>query len=289
MDILYRGWHWLGDEPSALVILAAAVFAVLLLTAFAAAARRLEDSRRPATVRDGKIAGHDAATARLESVEVEHGRTVRSRGSRRLQRRVSLLSRRLRRSRKIRDNLLFFSRFASAPLKVGSVAPSSRRLGRAMAAELPADYGICVELGGGTGSLTRALLAAGMPRDRLIVIERDPRLAAHLRSRFRGVKVLQGDAQELRRLLRAEGIDRVDAVISSLPLRSLPNRVCQAILAESFEALVEGGIYVQYTYGLTPPVAERIAAGIRIDGEARTRVWRNLPPAVVWRYSRAAA
>lgn len=77
MDILHSGWHWLGDEPSALAILATAVFALLLLTAFAAAARRLEGGRHVATARDEKAAVGDAGTARLESVEVEDRPTVR--------------------------------------------------------------------------------------------------------------------------------------------------------------------------------------------------------------------
>ena len=183
-------------------------------------------------------------------------------------------------------NLLFLSRLASAPRQIGAVAPSSRRLGRAMAAELPADHRICVELGGGTGSLTRALLSAGLAPENLIVIERDPRLAAHLRKRFRGVRVIRGEAQKLTELLRAEGIGPVDAVVSGLPLRSLPRRVANAIAAESFAALREGGVFIQFTYWLLPPVSRAAAAELSIKGVARGHVWRNLPPATVWRYSR---
>lgn len=289
MESIHRSWVWLNNEPSAIFIFATVIVAFALLTAFAAAVRlrRTPEGKRvaPAHPRNRPSPGYPLAA--LEAAEPQDASSRQSGGRRRrAKRRVSLLGRRLRRNRTIRDNLLFLSRFASAPMKVGSVTPSSQRLGRAMAAQLPEQYEICVELGGGTGSLTRALLAAGMPRDKLIVIERDSHLATHLRKRFPGVRVLQGDAQALTDLLRAEGIEKVDAVLSSLPLRSLPRRVRMAVVAESFAALAEGGIYVQYTYGLTPPVPEEIVRSLSLGGKPQTRVWRNIPPAAVWRYSR---
>ncbi len=289
MEAIHRSWDWLSHEPSALVVLAAVMAALALLSVFVAGAGRLRASAaRRATVvaRPGSQSANTTPVAPQESAEtLEH--TKQSVGTRtQFRRRFSVLRRRVRRSRTLGDNLLFLSRLASAPRQIGAVAPSSRRLGRAMAAELPADHRICVELGGGTGSLTRALLSAGLPRENLIVIERDPRLAAHLRKRFRGVRVIRGEAQKLTELLRAEGIGPVDAVVSGLPLRSLPRRVANAIAAESFAALREGGVFIQFTYWLLPPVSRAAAAELSIKGVARGHVWRNLPPATVWRYSR---
>src|SRR5918912_3490011 len=86
-----------------------------------------------------------------------------------------------RRARKREDWLppdkevaLFFLRWLKAPHRIGAVAPSSRFLARAMAREVDVrGSGLVVELGGGTGSITRALLDAGLAPDRLIVVERD--------------------------------------------------------------------------------------------------------------------
>ena len=289
MQAIHRSWDWLSHEPSALVILATAIAALALLTAFVAAAGRLRTSagrRMPAA------APRDVPSADRASIAPQQGNEMRQhpkpagRARSRIQRRFSVLRRRFRRSRALGDNLLFLSRLASAPRQVGAVAPSSQRLGRAMAAELPADYEICVELGGGTGSLTRALLAAGLPPQNLIVVERDPRLAAHLNKRFRGVRVICGEAQNLTALLRAAGIGPVDAIVSGLPLRSLPRQVGNAIAAESFAALRPGGVFIQFTYWVLPPVPRAAAAKLSIEGVARGHVWRNLPPATVWRYSR---
>ena len=201
---------------------------------------------------------------------------------------VASLRGRIRRGSFSHGRLLFLTCWVSAPLKIGSVTPSSRELGRAMVAQLPERYGVCVELGGGTGSLTQSMLASGVPADRLIVIERDPRLAAYLRRRFANLLVVQGDAAELTLILDDYGIDRVDAVISSLPLRAMTHAARRRIVAECFDALNENGLFIQYTYGLTPPVPGELTDGLELEGHAATRVWQNLPPATVWRYRRAA-
>ena len=289
MEAIHRSWDWLSHEPSALVVVATAIIALALLTAIAAAAGRL----RVSTGRRAAVAAPpDAQSAMVAPVAAQdsaempehqkHAGRVRSQ----IQRRLSVLRRRVRRSRALGDNLLFLSRLASAPRQIGAVAPSSSRLGRAMAAQLPDEHRICVELGGGTGSLTRALLAAGLPPENLVVVERDPRLAAHLRKRFRGVRVIRGEAEKLTSLLRAEGIGPVDAIVSGLPLRSLPRRVGNAIAAESFAALRSGGVFIQFTYWVLPPLSRAAAAKLSIEGVVRGHVWRNLPPATVWRYSR---
>jgi 23S rRNA (adenine-N6)-dimethyltransferase len=65
-----------------------------------------------------------------------------------------------------------------------------------LAADLVADADVgaddvIVEIGGGTGVLTQALVRAGAV---VIAIERDPVLAAGLRRRFRGAEIVTGDA-----------------------------------------------------------------------------------------------
>lgn len=284
MQTIHRGWDWLSAEPQAIFILATAL---ALLTALAAAMRWLRGAHNRQLIMHSSYdrhAGEQFLAPHARRKRKNMDRKARSRSL--FKRRFLVLRRRIRRSRTFGDNLLFLSRLASAPRQIGAVAPSSRQLALAMAAELPERHQVCVELGGGTGSLTRALLSAGLARENLVVIERDPRLADHLRKRFRGVRVIRGEAQELTKLLRAEGIGTVDAIVSGLPLRSLPRHVCTAIAAESFAALREGGVFIQFTYWLLPPVPRMAAAKLSIEGAARSRVWRNLPPATVWRYRR---
>lgn len=185
-----------------------------------------------------------------------------------------------------REAALFLSRWIKAPHLIGALAPSSRGLARAMARQIdPKGQGAIVELGGGTGSITRALLERGLPPARLVVVERDRTLAALLRTRFPGVRILHGDAVELVALLRPLAIEGAAAIVSSLPLLSLPKQMRRRIVEQSFALLGDQGTFVQYTYGVASPVA---APEFGLIGEVAQRIWRNFPPAVVWRFRRLA-
>lgn len=183
-----------------------------------------------------------------------------------------------------KEAALFFVRWLKAPHRIGAVAPSGRPLARAMAHEVEtAGPGPIIELGGGTGSVTRALLESGIAPERLIVIERDEKLHRHLKERFPRLTVLRGDARRLRKLLAPLGITKAAAVVSSLPLISMPKPTRTRIIAESFALLGLHAPFVQFTYGLTSPIArERLG----LKGRIAARIWANLPPALVWRYER---
>lgn len=189
--------------------------------------------------------------------------------------------------------ILFLKRWLRAPLTTGAVVPSGRRLAEAMArATLAASSGRpgpVIELGAGTGEVTKALLAAGIAPERLVLIERDPEFATFLRQNFAGLTIIQGDAADLPRLLAANGIDRVAAVVSSLPLLSLPAEIVAGIVRGIFESLPRGAGMVQFTYGPRPPVPLVLREELSLHGTASRRIWLNVPPAVVWTFTRPAA
>ena len=92
---------------------------------------------------------------------------------------------------------LFLRELVAQPGTVGAICASSPRLAARMAALVDAQQpGLVVELGGGTGVITAALLAHGIAPARLVVVEQSAALADHLRRRFPDVCVLQGDAAE---------------------------------------------------------------------------------------------
>jgi len=182
--------------------------------------------------------------------------------------------------------VLFLGRWLRAPHRVGAVAPSSRYLARAMAKQVDLRaQGIVVELGGGTGSVTKALLDVGVPAERLVVVENDERLYHALRRRFPRLKIVHGDARQLTAALRPLGIHSVSAVVSSLPLVAMPKAIRRKIVDESFALLGDAGQFIQYTYGLTSPLHRR---ELGLKGRIAARIWLNVPPAVVWSFRRAA-
>ena len=188
---------------------------------------------------------------------------------------------------------LFLKRWLRRPLAMGAVVPSGRLLAEAMAratlAAMEGRPGHVVELGAGTGEVTKALLAAGIPPQRLALIERDPELAAFLRSHFTGPQIIEGDAARLASLLARHGVVSVAAVVSSLPLLSLPAEIVNGIVHGVFEALPRGAALVQFTYGPKPPVPRGLRESLRLEGVSGRRIWRNVPPAVVWTFRRPPA
>jgi len=172
------------------------------------------------------------------------------------------------------------------PLRIGAIVPSSDELARAMAALVPGGAGPVVELGGGTGVITRGLLGAGIDPADLIVIERDPTLHALLQAQFPNLCVLRGDATELPALLEPLGLPPARAVVSGLPLLAMPRELQHRIVAAALAVMTPDAPLIQFTYGLFSPV-DRSKFGL--EGKVARRVFANLPPANVWRYYRAAA
>jgi phosphatidylethanolamine/phosphatidyl-N-methylethanolamine N-methyltransferase len=195
----------------------------------------------------------------------------------------------LARRRAPRTDLGFFLLWLRRPTRVGGIVPSSRALAAAMAARIDvAAPGAVVELGGGTGSITEAILAAGVaPRD-LVVVEREAKLCAVLAARFPHVRILHGDARDLTALLKKVGIAPVKVVVSGLPLLAMDHRDSHRIVTGAFSVLAPGGEFLQFTYGPTSPISRVTRTRLGIAGQRSDWVLYNLPPATVWRYRRAA-
>lgn len=190
----------------------------------------------------------------------------------------------------LRENLSFLGLWLKRPSSVGAMIPSSRKLAAAMAQEIDkTQEGIVVELGGGTGKITRAILDSGVPPQHLLVVEREPSLARLIGKKFPGVQVVCGDACELDKLLERAGAGPVKAVVSGLPLLSLPDHVCWKILSQVFSILSDTGVFVQFTYGPKSSIPQAVAGALAIQGERSCWILDNLPPAAVWRYRRAPA
>ena len=173
---------------------------------------------------------------------------------------------------------LFLRQLLAKPGQVSAISPSSRWLARAMASGLGPHTGRVVEFGPGTGQLTRGILAAGVAAADLTLFEMNPDFVDHLRAEFPGVTVHLGAAQ----IAVNHVAPGVGAVISGLPLLSMPVPVSQAILQAAHDILAPQGVYVQFTYGPRPPVPPALLDRVGFFAEAGPKVWANLPPARVY-------
>ena len=173
------------------------------------------------------------------------------------------------------------------PRAVAAVAPSSRELARRMVDELPPDTRRVVELGPGTGVMTEALLAHGLPPGGVMAVELDPALHDRLQARFPELRVVHGDARRLGEL--AQGFaapGTLDAVVSSLGLLSMDEADRGAILAAAFSLLRGDGRFIQFTYGMKSPVSSAQLRRLGLRGRRGAFILRNLPPATVYVYTR---
>jgi phosphatidylethanolamine/phosphatidyl-N-methylethanolamine N-methyltransferase len=179
------------------------------------------------------------------------------------------------------DSTVFLQEWFANPQRTGSLAPSSPQLAAAMAQWLPADpESYVLELGPGTGAVTEALIQRGLREDRLVAIERNPKMARLLRDKFPRAQIIIGDAWHLDHLLRSrrEPVESVGAVISSLPLLNFPPEEAEALTQQIRAVLEPDGNWVQYSYHLGKKQV-RGAASFKL--RASKIVWLNFPPARV--------
>lgn len=179
---------------------------------------------------------------------------------------------------------LFVRGWVEDPIAVGAVAPSGRRLAELMTREIPPDARV-IELGPGTGSFTRAILARGVAPEHLGLIELNASFAQKLQRDLPGVTVVCGDATAPH--LRLEPFaGRTDVVVSGLPLVLFGRAERAALLGRSFELLREGGVFYQFTYGGRCPLSDGELAGLGLVARRAGIALFNLPPAFVFRIER---
>lgn len=183
------------------------------------------------------------------------------------------------------DYARFIHAWMRRPRQTASVVPSSRYLGRLMASTIDPAGGAVMELGGGTGALTRAILATGLSPADLEVVEINADFARDLRHRFRGVAIVEERAEAVSAVARA-GRGGYQAVISGLPLLAMNRGLQAAILQEAFSLLRDDGAFIQFTYSPKPPVSADLIAELGLRAEKVGHIIRNFPPATVFRFIR---
>ncbi len=186
----------------------------------------------------------------------------------------------------VSDYARFLQAWLRKPRQTASIVPSSPWLGRLMASQIDPQGGRVMELGGGTGALTREILATGLSVEQLEVVEINAEFARNLRRTLPGVRILETPAQIVA-VDAAGGPGGYQCVISGLPLLAMSKTLQHDILAEAFKLLRPGGVFVQFTYSPRPPAARSVARMLDLEVEKVGTIVRNVPPATVFAYRRA--
>ncbi|WP_099867120.1 phospholipid N-methyltransferase PmtA [Pararhizobium haloflavum] len=197
---------------------------------------------------------------------------------------VGALSRKF--SERFNEEIRFFKGWIDGPKAVGSIIPTSTTTARRMASVIDAGSGLPVlELGPGTGVITKAILERGVSPDDLISVEFSEDFYAQLIKDYPSVRFIQGDAFNLDATLGKFADTTFDCVVSAIPLLNFPMPDRIAFLEDLLTRIPEGRPVVQITYGPRSPIAPERGNYVveRLDF-----VVRNLPPAHLWLYSRPA-
>ena len=180
--------------------------------------------------------------------------------------------------------LRFFKGLMSQPKTVGAIVPTSVFMARRMASVANPASGLPVlELGPGTGVVTRAILRRGIAPDKLVSVEFSDEFCRHLKREMPDVTLLHGDAFRLEDTLGPLRSAKFDCVISGLPLLNFPVADRVKLLEDALNRIPVGRPFLQFCYGPLPPIPPgRGHYTIKRFG------WeiRNIPPAQMWLYRR---
>ena len=179
----------------------------------------------------------------------------------------------------------FLKSWLKNPKLIGAVAPSGRALAKLMSTGLGPGARV-IELGAGTGTVTEALLRRGVRPEDLYLLERNESFFDILTRRFPRCPLVSADALELRERF-ADSLHSFDFVVSGLPLLLFSPEQKARLFEQIFDVLGPNGAYQQFTYGARCPIdrAQRERLGLKrsLLGFAAL----NIPPAFVYRFSRA--
>ena len=183
------------------------------------------------------------------------------------------------------ENIEFLQAFLKNPLKVGAITPSSPELAQKMVEEIfPNKKNIVLELGVGTGAITKFLQEVVPDKESYLGIEIDKTLVRSLKKNYANLRFVCGNARDVFALHQKSKLGKVGYIICCLPFVSLPNEVGEEIFAEIDRFMQTGCIFrtFQYAHGFFFPSAIKLREYMETrygKAEKSPLIMKNVPPA----------
>ena len=179
--------------------------------------------------------------------------------------------------------------FVKNPKRTGAIATSSRGLARMICSEIGIDSAsVIVEYGPGTGIFTEEILRMKRPDACFFAVEYSPALAASFRRKFPDTRLFEESAANVAEMLEEEGHSHIDSIVCGLPWAAFDEPLQDSLLDATLSSLHPGGTFATFAYlqGLLLPAGKRfkkkLAHSFSTVDKSPT-VWRNIPPAFVYR------
>ena len=207
--------------------------------------------------------------------------------------------------RRLSEHALFFREFLRNFHTTGAILPSGRYLAAALSRFVKVSEETTsrriLEVGPGTGAVTRRILAAMRPGDRIDLVELNRTFVEQLERRFAVEPAFQAVAGWARVLHcpveELPSSEPYDVIVSGLPLNNFAVADVEQILAALWALLAPGGTLSFFEYIAVRPLRALVSgrserARLRGSGQAmraaldgceirRDAVWLNVPPAWV--------
>lgn len=175
----------------------------------------------------------------------------------------------------------FLKQFIKDRQMVGATHPSSRALGEKILEHVDFENSrLLVELGPGTGVFTDLIIERMASDAKLLVFELNDNFFDSLAERIHDprVQLIHDSAEFVNKYLSEEEQQKVDVVISSLPLTVFPEQLRTTVLDVAHKCLKDDGMYTQFQYTLhAKKLLEARYNKVRISF-----TMRNFPPAFVY-------
>lgn len=177
------------------------------------------------------------------------------------------------------EEIRFFKTWLNGPRSTGAILPTSMVAARSMASLLdPVSSLPILELGPGTGVITRAILERGVSPSNVVSVEFCVDFHARLMLDLPEVNFIHGNAFDLDTTLGDRRAQKFDCVISGIPLLNFPVSRRVLLIEDLLDRLPVGRPVVQFSYGLASPVPAR---SCEFEVVHHDFVMRNVPPAQI--------
>jgi phospholipid N-methyltransferase len=191
------------------------------------------------------------------------------------------------------ENIEFLQAFLKNPFKVGAITPSSPELAQKMVEEItPNKKNIVLELGVGTGAITKFLQEVVPDKESYLGIEIDKTLVRSLKKNYSNLRFVCGNACDVFALHQKSKLGNVGYIICCLPFVSLPNEIGEEIFAEIDKFMRTGCVFrtFQYAHGFFFPSAIKLREYMETrygKAEKSPMIMKNVPPAytLTWKTS----
>jgi len=184
--------------------------------------------------------------------------------------------------------------FLLNPIKTGAIAPSSAGLAKKMVEWINWDTADnVIEFGPGTGVFTHVIQEKLKKNAKFIAIEFNKNFAEHLREKFPDIKIIEDSIKNLKEICQRESIETIDAILSGIPWAHLKESFQEHVISETLELLKPSGQFATFAYPHAVPLPsgrnfKKLLKKYFTTVEKSEIVWANLPPAFIYRCTKAA-